>query len=152
MITIEEVLDFQKSWSDGIIIIGNLYKDNENYHKIALKFIDKNYAYDCTDVLFKPTLAADKPFRLDKISALSYFIGENADYPEDSGFAIKGWDNIRWENIGVNINDDSAICMGHYFFRKKDDHELMVEFSLVLRKFDGILKIILHDSHLPYIK
>jgi len=152
MITIEEVLDFQKRWGEGIIMIGNLYRDNKNYHEIALEFIDMNYAYDCFDVLFKPTLATDTPFRLDKISALSYFIGENIDYPEDNGFALKGWNNIRWENVGVNIIDDSVVCMGHYFFSKKDENELMVEFSLVLRKFDGFLKIVLHDSHLPYSK
>jgi hypothetical protein len=152
MITIDEVLDFQKSWADGIILIGNLYRDKGNYYEIALEFIDKNYAYDYSEVLFKPTLAVDVPFRLDKVSALSYFIGENIDYPEDIGFAIKGWNNVRWENAGININNDSAICMGHYFFSKKDDEELMVEFSLVIRKFDGILKLVLHDSHLPYTK
>jgi hypothetical protein len=42
--------------------------------------------------------------------------------------------------------------MGNYYFTK-DDVELKVEFSFVFKKDDnGILRIILHDSHLPYKK
>ena len=82
--------------------------------------------------------------------ALSYFIGGNSNFDEDNGFAIKGWHQIRWENVGINIIDDIALCMGNYFFSLKGEEDLKVEFSLVVRKVNGNLKIILHDSHLPY--
>mgnify|MGYP001029650072 FL=1 len=40
--------------------------------------------------------------------------------------------------------------MGNYFFTNNDG-TIMVEFSFVYRKDDqGNLKIILHDSHLPF--
>ena len=96
------------------------------------------------------TLASKIQFRTDKIAALSYFIGGNSNFDEDNGFAIKGWHQIRWENVGINIIDDIALCMGNYFFSLKGEEDLKVEFSLVVRKVNGNLKIILHDSHLPY--
>ena len=47
---------------------------------------------------------------------------------------------------------DCAICMGNYFFSLQNEDDLKVEYSIILRKIDGMLKIILHDSHLPYQK
>ena len=42
--------------------------------------------------------------------------------------------------------------MGNYFFSKSNEDDLMVEYTIVLKKIAGELKIILHDSHLPYQK
>ena len=120
------------------------------FEAMKCKFINKFYAYEDSSVLFKPTLASKNQFRTDKIAALSYFIGGNSNFGEDNGFAIKGWHQIRWENVGINIIDDIALCMGNYFFSLKGEEDLKVEFSLVVRKVNGNLKIILHDSHLPY--
>ena len=40
--------------------------------------------------------------------------------------------------------------MGNYYF-KNADGDLKVEFSFVYKKDDfGNIKIVLHDSHLPY--
>ena len=47
---------------------------------------------------------------------------------------------------------DCAICMGNYFFGLDDSEDLKVEYTIVLKKIDGVLKMILHDSHLPYQK
>ena len=69
------------------------------------------YAYETEVVLFKPTLAADTQFRLDKVAALSYFVGGNSSYSEDGGFAIKGWNTVRWEDVGIKIMEDCAICV-----------------------------------------
>ena len=110
------------------------------------------YAYETEVVLFKPTLAADTQFRLDKVAALSYFVGGNSDYSEDGGFAIKGWNAVSWENAGIKIMEDCAICMGNYFFSMENQEDLKVEYTIVLRRIDGKLKMILHDSHLPYQK
>ena len=150
MITKEEVIDFQNSWGSGIIEIGEFYLAGKNYEQLTKEFINKFYSYEENSVLFKPTLASKIQFRTDKIAALSYFIGGNSNFDEDNGFAIKGWHQIRWENVGINIIDDIALCMGNYFFSLKGKEDLKVEFSLVVRKVNGNLKIILHDSHLPY--
>jgi len=152
MITKEAVLVFQEKWGRCIVDIGRTYQNNGDFSFAATNFISNLYAYDSEQVLFKPTLASKNQFRLTKTSALSYFIGGNSSFTEDKGFAIKGWTNVRWENAGISIIDKTAICMGNYYFTNIDG-ELKVEFSIVLHELDnGDLKIILHDSHLPYQK
>lgn len=150
MITKEDIIEFQNKWGDGIISISNTFKNNGDYIGEAKEFISNLYAYESEDVLFKPTLAADNQFRLDKVAALSYFVGGNPIFAEDSGFAIKGWSTVKWENAGIKITTDGAICMGNYYFGMENVADLKVEYSIVLKKIDGVLKIILHDSHLPY--
>ena len=103
------------------------------------------------DVLFKPTLASEIQFRLTKKAALSYFIANDKDFKEDKGFALMSWDDIRFENKKIHIEAGIAITMGNYFM-KKDGVETKVEYSLVYKKDpQGNLRIILHDSHLPYV-
>ncbi|MFL2574148.1 MAG: phosphoribosyl-AMP cyclohydrolase [Flavobacteriales bacterium] len=152
MITEEEVFSAQKHWSDGLIKISNNHKNNLDYISQAINHIERLYDYSAGKVLFKPTLARDIQFRNTKEGALSYFVGNNDDFPEDNGFALKGWTDVRWENSGIQIFDNIAIAMGNYFFTNNEG-TIMVEFSFVYRKDDqGNLKIILHDSHLPYHK
>ena len=149
MITEEEVISAQKYWSDGLIKISNNHKNNLDYISQAINHIDRLYDYSVGEVLFKPTLARDIQFRKTKEGALSYFVANNDDFPEDNGFALKGWTDVRWENSGIQIFDNIAIAMGNYFFTNNDG-TIMVEFSFVYRKDDqGNLKIILHDSHFP---
>ena len=150
MITEEEVISAQKDWSDGLIKISNNHKNNLDYISQAINHIDRLYDYSVCEVLFKPTLARDIQFRNTKDGALSYFVANNDDFPEDNGFALKGWTDVRWENSGIQTFDNIAIAMGNYFFTNNDG-TIMVEFSFVYRKDDqGNLKIILHDSHLPF--
>ena len=152
MITEEEVFIAQKHWSDGLIKISNNHKNNLDYISQAINHIDRLYDYSAGKVLFKPTLARDIQFRNTKEGALSYFIANNDDFPEDNGFALKGWTDVRWENSGIQIFENIAIAMGNYFFTNNEG-TIMVEFSFVYRKDDQEnLKIILHDSHLPYQK
>ena len=152
MITIQDILDFQKEWGNSIIKISDSYKKNNDYLNDTNNLIDSLYAYDYEEVLFKPTLASDNQFRLSRTGALSYFIGGNDQFKEDEGFAIKGWTKIRWENAGYKIYSDIAVCMGNYFFSIDNSEPLKVEFTIVLKIIDGKLKIILHDSHLPFQK
>ena len=152
MITKEKVLDCQKRWGEGIINIGKTFDQAGDYKKEAIAFIKDLYAYETENVLFKPTLAADIQFRLDKDAALSYFIGGNSSFSEDKGFAIKSWSDVKWENAGVKIIDDIAVCMGNYFFIAHNQEDLKVEYTMVFKSISGSLKIILHDSHLPYHK
>lgn len=152
MITIQDILDFQKEWGNSIIKISDSYKKNIDYLNDTNNLIDSLYAYDHEEVLFKPTLASDNQFRLSRTGALSYFIGGNNQFKEDEGFAIKGWTKIRWENAGYKIYSDIAVCMGNYFFSIDNSEPLKVEFTIVLKIIDGKLKLILHDSHLPFQK
>ncbi len=150
-ITEQQVLDIQKKWGEGIIRIGRVFLDNGDYRTEAEKHINTLYGYSLGPVLFKPTLAFQKQFRTTREGALSYFVGDNENYPEDRGFAIRPWNNIRWENIGINIIGTVAMVMGNYFLTSMDGgNEIKVEYTIVYtRDADGKLRIILHDSHFP---
>merc|ERR1712039_942718 len=115
----------QKAWGDGIIAISKSYTDNEDYEAVARDHINTLYGYDQGEVLFKPTLAADEQFRGTFDGALSYFVAKNDDnpdsvIPEDSGFAIKGWTAVRFENTEVITSGTRAMAMGNYFFTNQD--------------------------------
>ena len=152
MITEEQILDAQKEWGEGIINIGRVFLEKGDYKAAAEQHINTFYNYQEGKVLFKPTLASIKQFRLEFDAALSYFVGGNDSFPEDHGFAIKPWTDVRWENIGTTINGDTGLAMGNYYFTPHDGGDVVkVEYSFAYtRDSKGDLKIILHDSHVPF--
>lgn len=151
-ITEQEVAAAQKAWGDGIVHIGKVFSEHGDYKAAATEHINNFYNYQEGPVLFKPTLASQKQFRTDFEGALSYFVGGNSKYPEDSGFAIVPWSSVRWENIGTKIIGNMAVSMGNYYFTPATGgNEAKVEYSFAYTKNkEGKLKIILHDSHYPY--
>lgn len=85
--------------------------------------------------MFKPTLASGKQtFRTDTEGALSYFVGNNKSYPQDSGFALKGWKEYRFENAAVYIDGDLALTTGNVFLVNDKGQETVVDKSWLLRK------------------
>ena len=119
VITVADVEDAQRKWGDGIVKIATTHSNGGNYVEIATNHVEHLYAYDLSEVLFKPTMASIDQFRPTFESALSYFVASNGACEEDSGFAIKGWTAVRFENSGIIINEANAIAMGNYFFIKK---------------------------------
>ena len=152
MITDSLILNAQEAWGKGIIKIGKVFTENGDFKAAAEEHINEFYNYQDGKVLFKPTLTSEKQFRLDFEGALSYFVGGNENYPEDHGFAIKPWSNVQWDNIGTLITGDMAVAMGNYFFTPTEGgDDVKVEYSFAYTiNADGKLKIVLHDSHLPY--
>ncbi len=146
----QEVIDAQNKWGDAIVSIGDAYTNNEDYKTVAKNTVNDLYGYDEGTVLFTPTKASKKQFRLTKEEALSYFV--EGVVPEDNGFAIQPWSNVRFENSGMVLNDDSAIAMGNYYFTDaKTDEETKVEFTFgYFKDEDGKLRINVHHSSLPY--
>merc|ERR1712003_544394 len=116
------------------------------------------YGYGKTDVLFKPTKAADVPFRPTPEEAMSYFVGAKAvknGIPEDGGFAInggKGWSDVVFTNHKIDCNADTAIAMGSYVFTcATTGEESKVEYTFGYRRNDdGKVRIFLHHSSIPY--
>lgn len=152
MILKKHIVEAQRAWSDGLLRIVHKHQNNQDYTSETNIFLDKLYAYDLGEVLFKPTLASHIQFRLTREAAISYFIGGNNNFLEDSGFALKGWQDIVWENSAIKIEGNIAMAMGNYYFLNGQE-KLKVEFSFVYKRTtNGTLKIILHDSHLPYQK
>ena len=150
LITIADVEDAQRTWGDGIVKISTAHTNGGNYVDIATQHVEQLYAYDLSEVLFKPTMASIDQFRPTFESALSYFVASNGVCEEDSGFAIKGWTAVRFENSGIVINASNAIAMGNYFFTDKDGAETKVEYTFgYIRDGASNLRIVLHHSSLP---
>ena len=150
MITEEMIHSAQWEWADGIIAIGKLKDDREACVARAKEMILALYDMDKA-ILFKPTLAAEKPMRHDLEGSLSYFVGGNDNYAEDHGFAIKPWTAVRFENAGIQIYGDSASAMGHYFFTDLEGGVTKVEYTFVYVLTGGDrLSIKVHHSSLPY--
>lgn len=151
MFTEQEVVQAQEAWGNGIVKIGSLKEDREATTKAAQEHLDTLYAFDLGEVLFKPTKCAVAQFRIDKVSALSYFIGGNSDYAEDHGFAINPWTAVRFENAAIILEENRAIAMGNYWFTDLDGNETKVEYTFGYKKDDaGNIKIDLHHSSLPF--
>ena len=140
----------QKAWGEGIVAIANAHKNDGDYVSIASNHINTLYAYQMGPVLFKPTLAAIDQFRPTFDTALSYFVASNNACPEDKGFAIKGWTNVRFENSEVIIDGGTALAMGNYYFTDPQGAEVKVEYTFGYIEDDqGNLRIQLHHSSMP---
>ena len=147
-----EVVEAQKMWGDGIVRIGSVFSAKGDYKTEAADFIQDMYGYDLSSVLFKPTLAAKVQFRSSFDAALSYFVGDNASYSEDKGFAIKPYTNVKFENVGIINNSCSmAVAMGNYYFSDTKGGETKVEYTFAyVKDKSGKLRIVAHQSSLPY--
>ncbi len=149
-ISIDEVKATQDKWGAGIVKIGEVFTNGGNYEKAALDHIMDLYDYEKGTVLFKPTLAAVQPFRPTVEGALSYFVGGNSRFSEDSGFAIKPWTKVRFDNHNIITYGMKAIAMGHYYFTTTSGEEVKVEYTLGFIKRGNEIKITIQDSSLPY--
>lgn len=148
----QEFLNFQNEWGKAVVNIGTHFLEKTDFKQAAINLVDQFYGYNEASVLFKPTRAQHKQFRLNAQSAVSYFVGNNPEYKEDTGFALQPWINIRFENSGFIYNGDCAVAMGNYFFTDLARQEKQVEYTLgVFRTKEGKLKINLHHSSLPYL-
>lgn len=150
MVSIADVESAQQAWGDGIVAIANAHTNDGDYVGIASNHVNTLYAYQMGPVLFKPTLAAIDQFRSTFDTALSYFVASNNACPEDKGFAIKGWTNVRFENSDVIIDGKTALAMGNYFFTDPGGAEIKVEYTFGYIEDDqGNLRIQLHHSSMP---
>ncbi|WP_338848381.1 hypothetical protein V8J88_05830 [Massilia sp. W12] len=153
-VTEKEVLSAQQAWCNALIDINAAYeKDGQAAAKaLAGKVIDAAYAYQMGTVLFKPTLTVNpQTFRLTRAGALSYFVGGDASFPKDTGFALKGWRKCEAVNAGIFIDGNSAISMGKVHFTDKAGKVTTVDKTWGYIKDDaGNLRINLHHSSLEY--
>lgn len=149
-ITRKEIISAQKAWGDGIVFIGKAYTNEENYKALAANLVAQLYGYEESTVLFKPTKASAREFRLTEEEAVSYFV--TGVIPEDHGFAIQPWSQVRFENADTILNCDSALTMGNYYFTDANTgEEVKVDYTFGYRQDeDGKLYINLHHSSFPY--
>ncbi|MCT2557695.1 phosphoribosyl-AMP cyclohydrolase [Tsuneonella sp. YG55] len=153
-ITVAEVEAAQQAWCNALVAISTeadtkvLPADKA----LAGQVIDSTYAYGMGPVLFKPTLAAaPQTFRPTRDGALSYFVGDDATYPNDGGFALKHWRSCESENAGILITGNSAMSMGNVSMWDDKGNLTKVDKTWgYVRDGKGKLRIVLHHSSLPY--
>lgn len=151
MISKEDIVKSQKKWAEWVIETGKKLQNNEDYVSFVNNTIDDIYGLEFKNVLFKPTKASIKQFRLKKPEIVSYFVGANESFPEDYGFALEPWKEIRFENESFFFDEKFGIAMGNYFFKNASNIEIKVEYTFgYMRTFEEELKIFLHHSSIPF--
>lgn len=156
-LTVAEINAAQQAWCDALVEIGRLHSTGGDYRAFAEQVLTDAYDYDSGRVFFKPTLTTgDQVFRKTKKGALAYFVGGDPEYPNDNGFALKPWVEVRYDNNErgseeVMVLGNIGIAMGSVYLKDKGGNEIFVDKTFVFRKTEnGKVKLILHKSALPF--
>ena len=153
-ITETELAAARTAWGEGLVAISAAYEAGgiEQARAVASGILDDLYGFDLGPILFKPTLSGGpKTFRPSKDGTLSYFVGHDAHYPDDGGFGIKNWRQMRSTTSAIFSDGDVAMWMGWVTLTDKDGNEVTVDKSFGYKRDEsGKLKIVLHHSSLPY--
>lgn len=151
----QELLAAQKAWCAALVDISQTFetKGIAAAKTLASKVIDQAYGYQMGAVLFKPTLANDEhTFRTTKAGALSYFVADDTNFKQDSGFALKNWTACDIDNAALFINGEMALTQGHVTVTNKAGQATTVDKTWGFKRDDaGQLRIVLHHSSLPYV-
>lgn len=149
-----EVLQAQDGWCKALLAIGAAHatQGQASAKVLAEQVIDSAYGYGSGAVLFKPTLTTNpQTFRVTKAGALAYFVGGDAAYPNDTGFALKGWRQCRAENSAIYLTGNTALSMGKVHFTGADGKVTSVDKTWgYVKDASGALRIVLHHSSLEY--
>ena len=153
-ITKTEIADARTAWGNGLVAISEAFDDKgiEAARDLADGLLDRLYGFEFGPILFKPTLSGGaRTFRTDKIGTLSYFVGHNPEFPQDTGFGLKSWRDVRSETSAVFVEGEVAMWMGWVSFTDRNGDVVKVDKSFGYRRAgDGSLKLVLHHSSLPY--
>merc|ERR550532_2767781 len=91
-------------------------------------------------------------FRTTREGALAYFVGGNVDFPNDGGFALKGWRKAEIVNAAIFREGNTAITTGNVLLTDKDGKVTKVDKTWVFFKgSDRKLRIVGHHSSLPFM-
>ena len=150
----KSVTEARNKWGEGILEISKAFEFGGIYKatNVATNMLDNLYGFHLGPVLFKPTLSGgSQTFRPTKKGALSYFIGQNSEYPMDTGFGIKPWRKVKFHSSAVFLEEKIALWMGWVTFVDREGKVTKVDKSWGYKlDIDGGLKIIQHHSSLPY--
>jgi hypothetical protein len=153
-ITETEVLAAQKAWGEALVAIATTHeqKGQAAAKALAEQVIDQAYGYQLGGVLFKPTLTtAPQTFRTTRAGALAYFVGGDATFPNDKGFALNSWRKVEIQNAAMFIEGNVATTMGNVMITDKTGKITTVDKTWqFLKDSNGKLRIVLHHSSLPY--
>ncbi|WP_230770759.1 hypothetical protein [Sphingomonas sp. Leaf4] len=141
-----------QTWCDNVVAVGKVHSDSGDVHAFATQVLSDNYDYGAGKVLFKPTLThGAQTFRPTKAGALSYFVGGDPEFPDDKGFKLKPWVKVWYNKLDYVLHGDIAIVQCNVHFIGADDSHIFVNKSFVFKECgDGKVRIVLHQSSLPY--
>ena len=150
----DELSKARQAWGDGVVAISRAYETGgiDAARQTAGNVLDSLYGFELGPVLFKPTLSGGaQTFRPTRAGALSYFVGHDDAYPLDSGFGIKFWREVHSQTAAMFVDERVAMWMGWVTFTDRDGQVTKVDKSFGYRRGDdGVLKIVLHHSSLPF--
>jgi hypothetical protein len=153
-ITLAQVLKAQEGWCRALLQISADYSKGgiAKAKATAAQVIDQAYGYQYGPVAFKPTLASgEQTFRTTREGALAYFVGNNPNFPQDKGFALKPWRSCRIVNQVIQLNGSSATTMGNVIFTDATGSATSVDKTWnFVKETDGSVRIVLHHSSLNY--
>tara|TARA_B100000524_G_scaffold248591_1_gene133607 strand:- start:16 stop:486 length:471 start_codon:yes stop_codon:yes gene_type:complete len=145
------VTNAQNEWARYVVDLGAQHSQGNDINKIMKKFLEDLYAFEISDILFKPTKASINQFRRTKEDFISYFIANNNLYKEDKGFALEPWKKIVFDNFNSIKVEKEIISMGNYYFENFKSETIKVEFTFgYIIDNVGKLRINLHHSSLPF--
>lgn len=151
-ITRDMIEQAQRDWVAALVSIGTAHTQSNAARDRALEVLNRYYDFDGAGVVFKPTMASgDQTFRLTRDGAKAYFVGGNAEYPGDSGFALTGYTGGTSRVANHVAIGNVAIAMGQIDLVRPDGGIVTVDKTFGYRLAnDGRLRIIAHHSSLPY--
>lgn len=150
----QDMTTARKVWGDALVAISMAYESGGRTAATAAAngALDGAYGYGMGPVLFKPTLTSGaQTFRTTRDGALSYFVGGNPTYVQNSGFALRGWRSVETTTAATFMQGDVAMWMGNVRMTDKDGKVTVVDKSWGYKKdANGVMRIVLHHSSLPY--
>jgi len=153
-VTEDDVRAAQKAWGDALVSISTTYDEKglKAAKTLAEQVIDAAYGYQYGPVLFKPTLASgNETFRTTRAGALAYFVGDDSNFPSDTGFALKHWRKVEIQNAAIFIDGNTGTSVGNVVITDTDGKVTMVDKTWTFFKAtDGKMRIVAHHSSLPY--
>jgi hypothetical protein len=153
-VTEADVVAAQGAWCQALLDISKANDTGGQAAAKALaeKVIDTAYGYESGPVLFKPTLTVDpQTFRTTRQGALAYFVGGDPEYPNDKGFALKGWKACKVMDEAILLLGNTATTMGKVELTGNDGAVTTVDKTWqYVKDEDGALRIVVHHSSLEY--
>lgn len=149
-ITEPHVHEAQADWAAAIIEIG-AQPTPQDSKVMAENYTVILYACNTTGVVFKPTLARDPQFRDTFTGALSYFVGQDPNFPQDTGFALDAWINITFMNVKIILLEDVAVAGGLYYFENAEGDYTIADYTFLHTQVNNDThKTSAQHSSLPY--
>lgn len=151
-VTAEHVIEAQNTWIQGLVRIGAAEANGQNPATVATEVLNTYYDFSGSGVVFKPTLTHGvQTFRTTFEGALAYFVGGNAAYPNDSGFALTGYTRGEVDLAGFVQVGNTVIAQGNITLFNREGGSVTVNKTFGYRiQEDGSFRIIAHHSSLPF--